>query len=54
MVLAVERRTLFSREEHDLVAGVAKGTATPPPLLEDFAALLAKHPSAFHPARTAR
>ena len=54
MVLAVERRTLFSREEHDLVAGVARGSANPPPAAEDFAALLAKHPSAFHPARTAR
>ena len=54
VVLAVERRTLFSREEHDLVAGVARGSANPPPAAEDFAALLAKHPSAFHPARTAR
>ena len=54
VVLSVERRTLFSREEHDLVAGVARGSANPPPAAEDFAALLAKHPSAFHPARTAR
>ena len=54
VVLAVERRTLFSKEEHDLVAGVAKGSANPPPPVEEFAALLQKHPSAFHPARTAR
>ena len=38
----------------DLVAGVAKGSANPPPPVEEFAALLQKHPSAFHPARTAR
>ena len=53
VVLSIQRRALLSAQERDLL-GTIKSNTSPPPTLEDFANLLAKHPTQFHHARTPR
>lgn len=53
VVLATQRKTLFSRQELDTLCTIKASTA-PPPALKDFEELLRAHPHVFHFGRTPR
>ena len=52
-VLAVQKKTLFSKQEQDLLCTI-KAATNPAPTLKDFGDLLGKNPHIFHHARTPR
>ncbi|XP_059092985.1 microspherule protein 1-like [Tigriopus californicus] len=53
MVLAVQRKALFSQPETELLKGI-EANKTPQPTLKDFEALLAQNPHVFFHTRTPR
>lgn len=53
VVLQVQRKTLLSQAEIDLLSAI-KSNSNPPPSLKDFEELLKKNPAIFHSARTPR
>lgn len=53
IVLQVQRKTLFSAAETELLSTI-KSSSNPPPNIRDFEGLLKKNPSIFHNARTPR
>jgi len=54
IILQVQRKTLFSQAEIDLLSTIRSTTPPPQPSLKDFEELLKKHSGVFHAARTPR
>ena len=53
IVLQVQRKTLLSNAETDLLSAI-KSNTHPAPTLKDFEEMLKKNPNVFHCARTSR